>query len=1215
MDEPNHDDRLPPLAAIAASAGGLNATKLLLQNMPPDSGIALVVIHHLAPDHESMIPELLQTVTEMEVTEVNEPLRPQANHVYTIPPDRYLEVKDGMILPVEPTAKRGHRMAVDHFLRTLAKNSGPQAMCVILSGTGTDGSLGLKEINEAGGLVLAQSPEQAEFRGMPASAISTQMVDRVLDAEQIPQLLVDFIQSGSLKEELSDDGTHKIQDSLEAILHRIRTHSGRDFSRYKKATLLRRIQRRMALARITKPEHYAELLENDPEEAQALFKDLLISVTRFFRDANVFVYLAEEVLPGLCSRLNDDEPLRIWVPGVATGEEAYSLAIIVQEHFLRQKKTCSVVIFATDIDTEALSTAREGRYPRSIEHDVSPERLERFFVKEGDHYRVNRDTRKMVTFAEQDILADPPYSRLDLISCRNLMIYLGQSVQQRTLALFHFALKPDGVLLLGTSETVGRHLSHLFKPVEPKRRVYRRIGSSRRLNGIMPYAPSERNSPAVKAPHRKKKEKPVATDLEETTRRAILDHITTCAVVVDRNMSVLYVHGTTSPYLTVPTGRMQNNLPLMAANGLQIRVRQVLQKVIDGGEPEARATGRLSVEETDYRIIVTARPMGEENPEHFVCFFDRREMLPAPAPEAISTEQEANRRIAELEHILKENREELSSTIEELEMSNEELRASNEEIISINEELQSSSEELETSKEELQSLNEELTTLNQQLQDKVEELTRAHDDMENLLESTEIATVFLDRDLNIRQTTPPADQLLNTRPADEGRPLSHFASPFRRTDLLEDARRVLTEEKPVEREIQTHAGRWYTLRVMPYRTGEGEIDGAVLTMVDIDGLKKTQDELADREQRLHLALEGGHMGTWDFDPSTGRIEWDRLMCRIFGIDPEKPPEETEAFYGFVHPDDRATVQRSVERALSETGQYEAEFRIRRGDGEGRWLAGRGRVFYDDDGRPSRMLGVNYDITEGKKTAEALKQLNEDLEQRVEARTQELRRSREEIRRLAHLAYTAEERERRRIAEGLHDDVQQLLTACAFSLQSLKADGLEAETRNRITKVAQWSQQALHATRSLIFDLSPAVLYEIGLDAALNHLLGQMKEKHGLAVTLDRNGEIDPLPEASRVFVYSAIRELLFNVTKHADTDHAVLRILREEDLMRVQVTDEGRGFQPEEIEGMKPREEDPSGLGLASLRERLIPFGGTLQLASVPGQGTDVRFSVPTQGK
>jgi len=1339
------ENPMPPIATIAASAGGLAATKKLLQHMPPDCGIALVVIHHLAPDHESMIPELLQAVTEMEVAEVGTAVKPEPNHVYTIPPNKYLEVKDGFIAPVEPTAQRGHRMAVDHFLRSLAKESGTKAMCMILSGTGTDGSLGLKEINEAGGLVLAQNPEQAEFKGMPTSAISTQMVDRVLDAEQMPNLLIDFIRSGGLKQEFSDKEPHKIQDHLEAILTRVRKLSGRDFSRYKKATLLRRIHRRMALARITNPEYYLDLLDNDSEEIHALFKDLLISVTRFFRDADVFKHLARKVLPGLCSRLHDDDPLRIWVPGVATGEEAYTLAILIQEHYLGIKKPCSVVIFATDIDTEALNVAREGRYPQSIEHDVSLERLERFFVAEGDHYRVNRDTRKMVTFAEQDILADPPYSRLDLISCRNLMIYLGQTVQQKTLALFHFALKPEGVLVLGTSETVGRHMDHLFKSVDSKMRIYRRIGGSRRLTGLMPNAPSQRHiSTLTRGP--KKKEKPPVTGIEEQTRRAILDHITTCTVVVDRSMSVLYVTGPTAPYLTVPTGRMQNILPLMTANGLQIRVRQVLQKVIHGDEPEARATGRLSVEKTDYRVIITARPLIEEDQvkggdqDLFVCFFDRREILPSPAPETISNEQEANRRIAELEYTLKENREELNSTIEELEMSNEELRASNEEIISINEELQSSSEELETSKEELQSLNEELTTLNNQLQEKVEELTRAHDDMENLLESTEIATVFLDRNLSIRQTTPSADNMLNTRPADEGRPLAHFATPFRDINLLDEAEKVLSQQETSEYEIQTHPGRWFNLRIMPYRTGKGEIDGVVLTMVDVHRLKKTQHELEDREQRLRLALEGGHMATWEFDPATGRVQWDRRMCRLLDLDPDDPPKTAEAFYKHIHSEDRPAVQKEVEDALSDSGKYTAEFRVQNEEGDIRWLAGRGRVFYDENGRPSRMLGVNFDITESKEigralaeneqrlrlaiqamhgmvyewdldagsvrrseglqglvgmplselaeTADAwdrlihpddrdrvkeiirealagdedrfelvyrvrhasghdlylhdhgiidrssdgragrvvgsayditdrkmaeeeLKRLNEELEQRVADRTEALRRSREEIRHLAHLASTAEERERRRIAEGLHDNVQQLLAACTFSLQGLNHGLNEAEVKKRVDKIMEWSNQALDATRSLIFDLSPAVLYEVGLEAAVDHLVSQTRERFGLQVELNQEGDIDPLPEGLRVFLYSAVRELIFNVSKHADIDSAKIWMARKDKQLQIHVTDHGRGFKPAELDRMREQRNGDYGLGLITLEERLGSFGGDLDLTSAPGEGTNIRITVP----
>lgn len=628
------------------------------------------------------------------------------------------------------------------------------------------------------------------------------------------------------------------------------------------------------------------------------------------------------------------------------------------------------------------------------------------------------------------------------------------------------------------------------------------------------------------------------------------------------------------------------------------------------------------------------------------------------------------------------------------------------------------------------------------LQNKIRELTRTHDDMANLLASTGIAALFLDRNLNIRRTTPAADRLLSTRPSDQGRSLARFAPPFARVNIHEVARKVLTQQETIEREILANSGRWYTLRVMPYRTGVGIIDGVVLTLIDINRLKRTQHDLTDREDRLRLALEGGRMGAWEFDPETGHIQWDQRTADIFDQTPDRLPRTAEAFYDLLHPEDVPVVKEAIDRALAETGSFHTEFRIRNAAGTERWVAGRGRIFYESGGRPKRMLGVSYDITErkstrqalqenehrfrlaiqamqgmvyewnlktghvwrsdglhrllgrgpdevsgdaagwdrlihpddlgyvketirnarednetryelvyrirhgsghyvyihdhgiierdgrgrpgrvvgsayditGRKTAEdELKRLNEELEERVQLRTQALHQSREKIRQLAHLASTAEERERRRIAEGLHDNVQQLLAACTFSLQGLTNGAENAVIQERVGNIVQWSQEALNATRSLIFDLSPAVLYEIGLDAAVSHLASQVEERYGLTLELERDETLDPLPEEIRVFIYSIIRELILNVAKHAEVDRARVGIARKQKAIRVEVTDHGRGFLPAEIEQLKQSNEDHRGLGLMSLRERLTTIGGTLQLVSAPGEGTNIRIFVPVQ--
>jgi two-component system CheB/CheR fusion protein len=1218
------------LVTLAASAGGLEALKRFLSEVEPDERVAYVIIQHLDPSHQSMFPELLQRVTTLPVVQADSEQRLEAGRVYMIPPNRYLQIEGDQMTAKEPGAPRGQRMAVDHFLRSAAESYGSQCVCCILSGSGTDGSQGAKAVREAGGLILVQEPQEAGFDGMPQSAIMNQLEDRVLPVGEMPALIREFLDGEAelpapiQREDDSDKSDAADQsDQLNRVLRIIRERTGYDFTHYRTATIARRVHRRMRLNRCAQPQAYIDLLRNDDEEVGRLRKDLLISVTHFFRDPEVFDVLREEALPGLISRLPQHEPLRVWVPAVATGEEAYSLAILIRESFEANNVDRRLQVFATDIDDHALSVARSGWYPPSIQADVSAKRLERWFIAERGGYRVHKAIRDSVTFAQQNLLEDPPFSKLDLISCRNLLIYLETEAQERVIELMHFALKPEGCLVLGPAETVARR-SALFKQIGEDRRVYTALEPPQPRRRRLPTSPFERQRKAGPALDRLQHRQHQEHLLAQAAHQALMLHERMCLAVVNKDLSLRYTLGEPGPYLEVPSGVVDRHLGNLAKNGLRGKVRMVLHNVIEDERPESQTLAHLKIDGVDYRVQLTARPV-DTSEELYACIFQIREPLNTPnqgaGSDGAETTEEADRRIAELERELQTTREDLNATIQQLETTNEELRASNEEVISVNEELQSTNEELETSKEELQSVNEELTTVNQQLEEKMNEVARSRDDMANLLASTDIATIFLDEDLCIRRTTESANRLLNTRPQDNGRHMGHFASVFQGADLTELAEEVLQKRQQKEVEARTREGHWYALRITPYRGTEGELDGVVVTLVDIDRLKRTEERLRTSERRLSLALYAAALGTHEYFFDSGEVIWDQRCREIFGIHDDRPID-FDLFRRMVQEQDYPSVEQALERAKDPRGDgyYEATYRVRPLDGQPeRWVFATGQSVFDwRDGslHPVRLVGTAQDVTLQRQAKEALQRQSQELEQRVHRRTDQLRKARDQVRRLHHLTATAEQRERRRIAEGLHDDVQQLLSAVRMGLAGLLAKVEDPEQTQRLRQVERWTDQALQATRSLIFDLSPAVLYEMGLLPAVEHLVQEMQRRFGLEVELRSEGEIDPVPEELRVFLYSAARELLFNTAKHAQADSAQVELTQRKGYLCLVVEDNGRGFDPnaqKADKGALMGSGSGTSLGLSTLRERVRQFEGDLDIQTTPGRGCRVSLWAPYQ--
>jgi two-component system, chemotaxis family, CheB/CheR fusion protein len=843
-----------PVVGIGASAGGLDACTKLLGALPSDNGMAFILVQHLDPTHESMMAELLAHRTSMTVVQASSSMLVEREHLYIIPPGSYLSVSNGALHLSRPEAHHGARLPFDFLLRSLAKEYGERAICVILSGTGADGSLGLKAVKEKGGLVIAQDPDEAAFDGMPRSAILTGAVDLVRPLASIPDALVKFHRRMALsRAAVAPAETIFSADWLPEIIDLLRTRTAHDFRLYKEGTLTRRIERRMAMASIETDdmERYLDALKNDEKELDRLATDLLINVTSFFRDPKVFDVLSEKIIPDLVHNHSIDQPLRVWIAGCSTGEETYSLAMVFREGITAAKREIKLQIFASDVDADAVATAREGLYPETIAADVSPARLARFFSKDDHGYRILPELRATIVFAVQDVLADPPFSRLDLVSCRNLLIYLRPEAQEKVISLFHFALREGGILLLGSAETTGSSKGR-FEVISKTERLYRHIGRSRPGERGFLFGAADGARLPARLPQGQTPSRQIA--LAEGCRRLIIETFAPAAVLINRKLEWLYSLGPTERYLRVPQGHPSYDLLAMVRPHLRIKLRAGIHQAILEKTRVLLPGGRTNYEGKHGSFEIAVQPALIDGEDLLlVCFMDD----PAPVHKRTrATTPHDVEHVAELEHQLEATQTELQAAIHSLETSNEEQKAINEEALSANEEYQSTNEELLTSKEELQSMNEELTALNSQLQETLERQRTTASDLQNILYSTDVATIFLDLDLNIRFFTPATKSLFNIIPTDVGRPLADLNSLAADSDLLSDARAVLQTLSPIEREIQARDGLWYVRRILPYRAQDDGVEGVVITFADITERRRAADalEAAKREaQQANIA--------------------------------------------------------------------------------------------------------------------------------------------------------------------------------------------------------------------------------------------------------------------------------------------------------------------------------------------------------------------------
>lgn len=1056
------------VVGVGASAGGFEAICELLGAMPAQSGLAIVVVQHLSPSPRSLSAELFAHRTPMKVAEATNGERLRPDRVYTVPAATNATLEGGRLRLEKPREPRGRRLPIDGFFRSLGEDQQQRAIAVVLSGTGSDGSVGLKHVAAHGGMVLVQPPEAAQFDSMPRSAIATGLVAHILPPEEMPEAMLAYARHpyaaarGAPAAE-SDVAALRVVCDLMRARHRF------SFEGYRQNTLLRRLHRRMGLRRVERVSDYVSLLQRDAGELDSLFGDMLIGVTEFFRDPPAWRALEAEALRPLVAAKAPGEAIRAWVPGASTGEEAYSLAMAILEERRRARRRGPVHVFATDVNADSVETGRAGLYAAGIAAHVPAPLLGRYFTEEDHHFRVTHELRDSVVFSVQDVLTDPPFTRVDLVSCRNLLIYLSAEMQKRLVRNFHFALRRGGYLFLGNAETVGAHAA-LFRPLARKWRVFQRLDPvGRERLELRAALPAAREGAQGAQPPSARAASPAAI-----AQTMILERFAPAAVLVNGRREVLYFAGATERYLRQPRGAPSSELLALAREGLRAVLGGALRRAASGDASVVVLGGSVKRGGAYEPVKITVTPVagtGAEPAERLllVVFQDEparrgRGRAARPAP------------LRQLEEELRATREDLQATIDRLEHANEDLRIAHEEMVSGNEELQATNEELESSKEELQSLNEELNAVNHQLQAKIAEVESANNDLTNLLESSDVATACLDLGLRIRWFTPAARQLLNVIASDVGRPISDLASPLAGEPLLRDAREVLGALRPVESEVRAE-GRAYLRRTLPYRTAQHKVDGVVINFSDIT------------ETRRVAAL------TLEASEERRRLLADRVAA--------------------------ADVQL---RALA------AELAI------------------------------------------------------------------------------AEEREREAIARDLHDNLAQLLHVAKLKIGALaRAKGEEA--LRSLEDLDALMGQAEASVRSLVFQLNPPVLSELGLVPALEWLADELKRSHGLAVEVSDDATPKPLPQASRSLVYRAVRELLINVAKHSGVQRATVQTRTSGDALVVGVRDGGRGFDPALVTGSLAK-----GMGLLSVRERMGFIGGRAEVRSAPGGGTEVSLVVPLHG-
>lgn len=948
------------IVGIGASAGGLEAIESFFNQMSPDSNIAFVVIQHLSPDYKSLMVELLSKKTEMPVYRAEEGMVVQPNSVYLIPPKKNLRIFHGKLLLSEQEIHRVINLPIDIFLRSLAEDLGEKAIGIILSGTGSDGMRGVRAIKEAGGMVVVQSEESAKFDGMPRSAISTGLADYILPPEEMPEQLLSFIKHPYVARDEYKKTISSDEDGLARIFSMLREKSKVDFTFYKSSTIIRRIERRMSVNQIQSLKDYVAYLERVPREVEILFREFLIGVTSFFRDQKAFETLKEKWLPDLLLS-NMNREIRFWVAGCSTGEEAYSLAILCQEVMEVLKKDFSIKIFATDVDNNAILSAGNGQYPESIAADLTPKLLAKYFTRNDDNFFITRKIREMVVFAEHNLVKDPPFTNIDLISCRNLLIYLQPILQHKVLELINFSLNKDGILFLGTSETIGE-MTDFFIPLHQKWRIYRSRGQRKPMLTMQELSYKSGNTwRAEETRIGADYQRSVSVNGENRLLERFLqiaDSYLPFSVIVNLNNEIIHVIGDSDDILKLPSGRIYNDITKMARKELAIPLATGIQKAYKNQEDVKYTNIRIHFPDKVKIFNLHIKPLPEKKGQdsYLALFFEDtvQKFQPDAATYVYDIERGAEQRIADLEQELQFTRESLQATIEELETSNEELQATNEELIASNEELQSTNEEL-------QSVNEELYTVNSQYQSKIIELTELNNDIDNLILSTRIGFVFLDENLGIRKYTPEVTKIYNIIENDIGRPFSDLTHQLQNVNPGEFVHQVQNSSNMIEQEVITKDGNWYLMRVIPYCIGPKTFSGVVIAFLEINNLKTVQTELQKSERRLKEKAAFAKIGSWEYFIQSKQLFWSEETYILHGVNPEEKITVEKAL-NFYAPKSKPIIKGAFDKILKTGKSYDLILQIITQQNNPRWIRTLG-MSKKTDNKITSVFGVVQDVTE------------------------------------------------------------------------------------------------------------------------------------------------------------------------------------------------------------------------------------------------------------
>ena len=1200
------------VVGIGASAGGVEAYIDLLHSLPPNTGMTFILVPHLAPNHKSHMVDILEKHTQMVVCTIENGTHPQPNKVYIVPPNAYVSMSQGRLFLESRNDKPRGAYAIDYFFRSLAIDQKNHAVGVILSGMDSDGALGLQNIKGEGGIAIVQDPASARHPDMPRNSIAADHVDKVVPpaeiAEELARLGELFTKPG-LQPLEAGRATASDTEHLRKIFQILRNATGLDFSLYKAGTVHRRIARRMLVNQIETLRDYLHLIQARPEEVRSLQEDLLVGLTRFFRDSDMFEALRSNVFPRIFADRPLDQPIRFWVAGCSTGEEVYSLVITLLEYTTANHLDPTIQIFGTDASERSIDKARSGIYTESLVAEISPERLRRFFVRVEKGYQVAKRVRDLCIFARQNLCTDPPFSRLDLITCRNVLIYLGQQLQRQIIPVFHYALKPTGFLVLGMSEAI-RDFADLFDPIDRKYKLFAKLFSA---NVSYDLNRTFMKSDGSLIRQIESTEPPVSwgeVELQRAADRVVIAQYGPPGFVIDEKFEILQSRGHVAPFLQLAEGSTSLHLLRMLHTSIAGTVRDAVQRSIDQEIPVTVENVCIVAEGDARQFNVEVLPiqMLPGRKERFLVLF--------PAKPAFSIQRlgehfaddiplltgDVETAVSQLRQDLAATKIYLQSLIEERDIRNQELTSSSEEVQAANEELQSTNEELETTKEELQSANEELQTVNEELSHRNATLTETGNDLTNLLTSVNIPVLMLNNDLQIRQFTPLTQKLLSVRATDINRPISEIRLNFTVDNLEDILRDVLDTLNTREVEIQDRDGRFHILKIRPYRTTDNKIEGVVLVMLDVDQLRRSQIDLSSARDFARGVIEAVQIPVLVLARNlTVRFANDAFR----GLTNLSSPE----LDGRLFPDIASRIWglESIGEELEQVGQpgsasssLEKEFVSSKEDK--RILYIRVRALPSDDGNV--LLLTVEDITERKKAEEILARENRMLEGQVRSTSQALGQSREELRALTARLFASQEEERQHVARELHDDIGQQLALVQMEIEQVQArladdpGSLETQMRSLTQRMAELSNEV----RNLSHRLHPSILDDLGLAYALRSLVAEFGEREGMPASFTRLNVPESIPKQVAAALYRITQEALRNVSKHAGKTHVRVMLEGTPDHLCLEIVDMGEGFDQEERVG---------GLGLLSMAERVHLVGGSFEIKSHLGRGTSINVKIP----